>query len=110
MSASNRSSSPNSASISGINENEVKFKIATCHNSLSENRAALAEMEGIRSTSRNLEMNLMMAKLYRNSRHTRSAIGCYKECLRQCPFIIEAITALAELGVAAKDIISLFPQ
>ncbi|CAI9776865.1 unnamed protein product [Fraxinus pennsylvanica] len=110
LSASNRSSSPNSASISGINENEVKFKIATCHSSLSENRAALAEMEGIPTKSRNLEMSLMMAKLYRNSRHTRSAIGCYKECLRQCPFIIEAIIALAELGVAAKDIISLFPQ
>lgn len=110
LSASNRSSSPNSASISGINENEVKFKIATCHSSLSENRAALAEMEGIPTKSRNLEMSLMMAKLYRNSRHTRSAVGCYKECLRQCPFIIEAVIALAELGVAAKDIISLFPQ
>ncbi|KAL2506687.1 Anaphase-promoting complex subunit 7 [Abeliophyllum distichum] len=110
LSASNRSSSPNSASISGLNENEVKFKIAKCHSSLSENRAALAEMEGIPSKSRNLEMNLMMAKLYRNSRHTRSAIGCYKECLRHCPFIIEAIIALAELGIAAKDIISLFPQ
>ncbi|KAJ8573841.1 hypothetical protein K7X08_010352 [Anisodus acutangulus] len=52
----------------------------------------------------------MMGKLYRNSRHTRVAITCYKECLRHCPYIIEAIIALAELGVAAKDIISLFPQ
>ncbi|KAK6117354.1 hypothetical protein DH2020_048872 [Rehmannia glutinosa] len=88
----------------------VKFKIATCHSALGENRAALAEMEGIPSKSRNLEMNLMMAKLYRNSRHTRAAIGCFKECLRNCPYIIEAIVALAELGVSAKDIISLFPQ
>lgn len=29
---------------------------------------------------------------------------------RHCPFVIEAIIALAELGVAAKDIISLFLQ
>ena len=29
---------------------------------------------------------------------------------RQCPYIIEAIIALAELGLSAKDIISLFPQ
>lgn len=29
---------------------------------------------------------------------------------RHCPFVIEAITALAELGSTAKDIISLFPQ
>ncbi|KAL0457369.1 UNVERIFIED_CONTAM: Anaphase-promoting complex subunit [Sesamum latifolium] len=61
LSASNRSSSPNSFNTSAINENE---------------------MEGIPSKSRNLEMNLMMAKLYRNSRHTRAAVGCYKECLR----------------------------
>ncbi|KAL8524971.1 hypothetical protein ACS0TY_014558 [Phlomoides rotata] len=111
FSLSNRSSSPNSCNTSAINENEqVKFKIATCHGSLGENRAALAEMEGIPSKSRNLEMNLMMAKLYRNSRHTRAAIGCFKECLRNCPYIIEAIIALAELGVSAKDIMSLFPQ
>ncbi|KAL0388751.1 UNVERIFIED_CONTAM: Anaphase-promoting complex subunit [Sesamum radiatum] len=110
LSASNRSSSPNSFNTSAINENEVKFKIATCHSSIGENRAALAEMEGISSKSRNLEMNLMMAKLYRNSRHTRAAVGCYKECLRISPYIIEAIIALAELGVSAKDILSLFPQ
>ena len=29
---------------------------------------------------------------------------------RHCPFVIEAIVALAELGVAAKDVISLFSQ
>lgn len=29
---------------------------------------------------------------------------------RNCPYIFEAIIALAELGVTAKDIVSLFPQ
>ncbi|GMY08534.1 isoform 2 of anaphase-promoting complex subunit 7 [Fagus crenata] len=29
---------------------------------------------------------------------------------RHCPFVLEAITALAEMGATAKDIISLFPQ
>ncbi|KAL9261192.1 Anaphase-promoting complex subunit 7-like protein [Drosera capensis] len=29
---------------------------------------------------------------------------------RNCPYILEAITALADLGVSPKDIISLFPQ
>ncbi|KAA8527481.1 hypothetical protein F0562_034804 [Nyssa sinensis] len=110
LSTSNRSSSPNSFNMSGINENEVKFKIASCHSALNENRAALVEMEGIPSKARNLQMNLMMGKLYRNSKHTRAAIVCYKECLRHFPCVIEAIIALAELGVAAKDIISLFPQ
>ncbi|XP_054806558.1 anaphase-promoting complex subunit 7 isoform X2 [Prosopis cineraria] len=108
--SSNRSSSPNSYGVSAINENEVKFKIASCHYSLNENKAALVEMEGIPSKARNLQMNLLLAKLYRNSRHNRAALAIYKECLRLCPFIIEAITALAEMGSTAKDIISLFPQ
>ncbi|KAK4586830.1 hypothetical protein RGQ29_023838 [Quercus rubra] len=106
----NRSSSPNSFNISAINENEVKFKIASCYCALNENKAALAEMEGIPGKSRNLQMNLLMGKLYRNSRHSRNAMSCYKECLRHCPYVLEAITALAEMGASAKDIISLFPQ
>uniref|UniRef100_A0A2P2KKU8 Anaphase-promoting complex subunit 7 n=1 Tax=Rhizophora mucronata TaxID=61149 RepID=A0A2P2KKU8_RHIMU len=109
-SLSGRSSSPNSSNISAINENEVKFKIAWCYSALNENKAALVEMDGIPSKARTLPMSLLMAKLYRNSRHNRFAIACYKECLRHCPYVIEAIIALAELGVTAKDIISCFSQ
>ncbi|XP_050875689.1 anaphase-promoting complex subunit 7 isoform X2 [Lathyrus oleraceus] len=108
--SSNRSSSPNSCNIAVINENEVKFKIASCHCFLNENKAALVEMEGIPSKARSLPMNLLLGKLYRFSRHSRAAVAIYKECLRHCPFILEAITALSELGSTAKDIISLFPQ
>ncbi|XP_027121116.2 anaphase-promoting complex subunit 7-like isoform X1 [Coffea arabica] len=110
LSASNRSSSPSSFNNSAINENEVKFRIASSYCALNENRAALIEMEGIPSKAKTLQMSLMMGKLYRYTRHTRAAAACYKECLRQCPYIIEAIIALAELGLPAKDIISLFPQ
>ncbi|CAL1397140.1 unnamed protein product [Linum trigynum] len=109
-SLSSRSSSPSSFNALAINENEVKFKIASCHSSLNETRLALAEMEGIPSKARTLQMSLLMAKLFRNSRHNRYAIACYRECLRNCPYVMEAIIALAELGVAAKDIISLFSQ
>ncbi|MQL79986.1 hypothetical protein Taro_012435 [Colocasia esculenta] len=110
FSASNRSSSPNSLGNSAINENEVKFKISLCHCALNENRAALAEMDGIPSKARTLRMNLTLGKLFRISRHNRAAIGCYKDCLRHCPYVLEAITALAEMGVPAKDILALFPQ
>lgn len=108
--SSNRSSSPNSCNLSVINENEVKFKIASCHSSLNETKAALVEIEGIPSKARNLSMNLLLGKLYRISRHSRAAVTIYKECLRICPYVLEAIIALSELGSTAKDIISLFPQ
>ncbi|KAK6913799.1 hypothetical protein RJ641_021120 [Dillenia turbinata] len=110
LSVSNRSSSPSSFSVSAINENEVKFKIASCHSALNENKPALVEMEGIPTKARTMEMNLLMGKLYRVSKYNRGSISCYRECLRSCPYIMEAIIALAELGVAAKDIISWFPQ
>ncbi|KAM7280738.1 hypothetical protein ACFE04_007872 [Oxalis oulophora] len=103
-----RSPSPNSFSL--INENELKFKIASCHSALNENRASILEMEAIPSKSRTLQMSLLMAKLYRNTRHNRNAIAYYKECLRHCPYVMEAIIALAELQCPAKDIISLISQ
>ncbi|WCJ23534.1 Anaphase-promoting complex subunit 7 [Euphorbia peplus] len=109
-SMSNRASPPNSFNSLPINENEVKFKIASCHSALNETRAALVEMEGIPSKSRTLQMSLLMAKLYRNSKQNRFAVSCFKECLRHCPYVMEAIIALAELGVTAKDIISIFSQ
>lgn len=110
ISTSSRSCSPNSMNISSINENEVKYKITLCHCALNENRAALVEMEGIPSKVRTLRMNLTMGRLYRISRHYRAAVLCYKECLRNCPYVLEAIIALAELGVPSKDILTLFPQ
>ncbi|KAL2904040.1 Anaphase-promoting complex subunit 7, partial [Bienertia sinuspersici] len=110
LSAPNRSSSPSLLNISTFNENEVKYKIASCHAALNENKVALLEMEGIPSKTRNLPMHLMMGKLYRITRHTRASIACFKECLRHCPYVLEAVIALAELGASAKEIISVLPQ
>ncbi|CAA6663460.1 unnamed protein product [Spirodela intermedia] len=110
VTSSNMPSSPNSLNGSTINENEVKFKICLCYCKLNENRAALAEMDGIPSKARTLRMNLVLGKLLRISRHNRASIACYRDCIRQCPYVLEAISALAELGVSAKDILALFPQ
>ncbi|KAL9261191.1 Anaphase-promoting complex subunit 7-like protein [Drosera capensis] len=81
LSSSNRSP-PSSVNASVINENEVKFKVASCHCQLNEGKAALVEMEGIPYKVRLLPMHLMMGKLYRSSQHHRAAVACYKECLR----------------------------
>ncbi|ERN16912.1 hypothetical protein AMTRI_Chr02g264590 [Amborella trichopoda] len=105
-----RSSSPNSLNISTINEHELKFKIALCHSALCDNRAALTELEGIPYKARTLRMNLILGRLCRVSRQNRAATAAYKECLRTCPYVLEAIVGLADLGVSAKEILSLFPQ
>lgn len=40
----------------------------------------LCQMESVKT--RSLEMNILMAKLHRNSGYNRGAIAFYKECLR----------------------------
>ncbi|VAH02246.1 unnamed protein product [Triticum turgidum subsp. durum] len=110
VSTTGRSPSPNSSNVMPFNENEVKSKIAICHSALHEYREALQEMEGIPSKMRNLKMNLMLGKLYRISRNNRAAAICYKECLRQCPYVFEAIAALAEMGLSSKEFSLLFAQ
>lgn len=40
----------------------------------------LCQMESVKA--RSLEMNILMAKLHRNSGYNRGAIAFYKECLR----------------------------
>ncbi|KAJ7560047.1 hypothetical protein O6H91_04G111700 [Diphasiastrum complanatum] len=105
-----RPSSTNFTHLGSINENEVRYKIGLCHLAVHDTRAALSEMEGIPSKARSLRINLTLAKLYRTTGYDRAAIASYRECLRQCPCILEAIVALAELGVASKEIQSLFPQ
>ncbi|KAL2642311.1 hypothetical protein R1flu_009898 [Riccia fluitans] len=95
---------------SSINENEVKYKIGLCHLAVNDTRAALSEMEGIPQKVRTLKTNLTLAKLYRITGYDRAATSAFRECLRQCPYVLEAYIALAELGVAAKELVSFIPQ
>ncbi|MCO5589393.1 hypothetical protein L7F22_043360 [Adiantum nelumboides] len=86
-----------------INEHDVKFKIALCHLAVNDARSALSEMEGIPAKARTLRISLTQARLYRITGYERAAIAFYKECLRQCPYALEAIIALAEMGVTQKE-------
>lgn len=104
LQAGSRSSSASPTHAQLMNEHEVKYKIALCHLAVNDSRSALSEMEGIPSKARTLHINLTLARLYRVTGYERAAIAFYKECLRQCPYAMEAIIALAELGVTHKEI------
>ena len=49
-------------------------------------------------------MSVCLAKMYRQTKYDRAATATYKECLRQCPVLIEVIDALVELGVSRDEI------
>jgi len=95
---------------SPFNENEVKFKIGLCLIALHDIRTAITEMEAIPSKARTLRINLTMGKLYRMTSYKSAACISFKDCLRQCPYALEAIAALADMGVPLKEIQSLLPQ
>jgi len=91
-------------------EATIKFEVAKCHVALNSPRAALAELETVTSRYRTLPLLLTLAKLYRVNGYERAAGSTYRECLRLCPYAVEAWVALAELGVKSEDLASILSQ
>ncbi|ACO64240.1 predicted protein [Micromonas commoda] len=87
-----------------VDEASLKFKIGRCHLALREYRAALAELETIPARARTLPVTMTLAKTYRRTGYERAAVACYKEVVRDCPYAVDAIAALAELGCSAEEI------
>ena len=101
---------PPSSSSRPVDEASLKFKIGRCHLALREYRAALAELETIPARARTLPVTMTLAKTYRRTGYERAAVACYKEVVRDCPYAVDAIAALAELGCSGKEIRGLLPE
>ncbi|CAI5466342.1 unnamed protein product, partial [Closterium sp. Yama58-4] len=93
-----------------VGKAEVRLRVAECYVALKEVKPALTELEAVPHRLRSLRLNLLLARLYRSSSYDRAALAAYKECLRQCPFAMEAVTAVAQLGLSAKETCALLPQ
>ena len=91
-------------------EAKIKFEVAKCHIALDSPRAALAELETVTSRFRTLPMLLTLAKLYRVNGYERASSSTYRECLRLCPYAMEAWIALADLGLDLEDLKSILAQ
>ncbi|GJP36286.1 hypothetical protein CLOM_g20813 [Closterium sp. NIES-68] len=88
----------------------VRLRVAECYVALKEVKPALTELEAVPHRLRSLRLNLLLARLYHSSSYDRAALAAYKECLRQCPFAMEALAAVAQLGLSAKETCALLPQ
>ncbi|CAI5964498.1 unnamed protein product [Closterium sp. NIES-65] len=93
-----------------VGKAEVRLRVAECYVALKEVKPALTELEAVPHRLRSLRLNLLLARLYRSSSYDRAALTAYKECLRQCPFAMEAVTAVGQLGLSAKETCALLPQ
>ncbi|EGG23365.1 anaphase promoting complex subunit 7 [Cavenderia fasciculata] len=84
-------------------EYDLRYKIALCFINTKKINLAISYLESIPNTSRSLDINLTMARLYKDmsgvgKERTKDAILCFKEVLRICPLCIEATIAIKELG------------
>lgn len=104
-----RSANPPSQRQPCDTEPEIKLRIARSHVALKEHKAAMTVLETLPARSRTLQITLLLAKVYRSSGIDRAAASCYKEALRQCPFAVEAVVALAQLGERPQDLVALQP-
>ncbi|GJP49020.1 hypothetical protein CLOM_g8282 [Closterium sp. NIES-68] len=93
-----------------VGKAEVRLRVAECYVALKEVKPALTELEAVPHRLRSLRLNLLLARLYHSSSYDRAALAAYKECLRQCPFAMEALAAVAQLGLSAKETCALLPQ
>jgi predicted nicotinamide N-methyase len=82
----------------------LKFKRCLCNVEAREFSAALKDLELIPMKFRTEDMQMCAARLYVEGGLKRTAISTYKAVLTTCPYSVEAITALIELGIEGQEI------
>lgn len=88
-------------------EVDVKYRAYTCLVNLKQYSQAIALLESISAKQKTPCVNMALAKLYHQNGMDRSAITCYKEVLKECPFAVEAALGLLSLNVRGAEVISL---
>lgn len=88
-------------------EVEIKYKIAKCLVEIKHYRDAIIVLQSLTSKQRTPKVNILFARLLQNNGHERTAVGAYKEVLKECPLAFEAIEGLLSIGVKGLDVNSL---
>lgn len=85
-------------------ETEIKFKIAKCCVENKHMRDAVSTLQSITMKQRTPKVNMLLGRLLHNSGNDRTAVGAYKEVLKECPLAFEAIEGLITIGVKGIDV------
>ncbi|XP_058130004.1 anaphase-promoting complex subunit 7 [Anopheles ziemanni] len=88
-------------------EVELKYKTAKCLIEMKCYRDAIVLLQSLAFKQRTPKVNMLLSKLCHNHGHERSAIGTYKEVLKECPLAFEAIEGLLALGIKGIEVNSL---
>lgn len=85
-------------------ETEIKYKIAKCLVENKHLRDAISTLQSITMKQRTPKVNMLLGRLLHNSGNDRTAVGAYKEVLKECPLAFEAIEGLITIGVKGIDV------
>ncbi|XP_058814879.1 anaphase-promoting complex subunit 7 [Topomyia yanbarensis] len=87
-----------------FSEVEIKFKTAMCLIEIKRFRDAIATLQSLSIKQRTPKVNMLLSRLCHNHGHERTAIGMYKEVLKDCPLAFEAIEGLLSLGTNGIEV------
>lgn len=79
-----------------FSEVEIKFKTAKCLIEIKRFRDAIVMLQSLTIKQRTAapKISMLLSRLYHGHGHERSAIGTYKEVLKDCPLAFEAIEGM----------------
>lgn len=89
-----------------FSEVEIKFKTAKCLIEIKRFRDAIVMLQSLTIKQRTAapKISMLLSRLYHGHGHERSAIGTYKEVLKDCPLAFEAIEGLLALGTNGIEV------
>lgn len=87
-----------------FSEVEIKYKTARCLIEIKRFRDAIVILQSLSIKQRTPKINMLLSRLCHNHGHERSAIGTYKDVLRDCPLAFEAIEGLLSLGTNGIEV------
>jgi len=85
-------------------EVDVKFKLHQCYVALGQPNQAVNILQSIVAKQRTAKVSMALGKLYQQIGMERPAVAAYREVVREQPLALEAIRALVQLGVKAKEV------
>lgn len=89
-----------------FSEVEIKYKTAKCLIEIKRFRDAIVMLQSLTIKQRSAapKISMLLSRLYHGHGHERSAIGTYKEVLKDCPLAFEAIEGLLALGTNGIEV------
>ena len=98
---------PVTAGVENESDSQLCYKECLCHLELNDSMVAMRALELIPPRLRDVSINMMLGKLYKQSSQKRQAIACYAKVVEQMPSAIEAFESLVSLGMETPDLLAL---